>query len=82
VLFSHLYGGATAFTALKGIWKSRDGTDLLDEPVMIQSLVKRENAENEKKLEQLVAFAKRLCRETNQECVAVICNGVIRYIKA
>ena len=80
-LFSDLYGGATAFTALKGIWKCEDGTDLLDEPILIQSLAKREDAESEDKLEVLAAFAKRLCRETNQECVAVICNDTIHFIR-
>jgi len=79
-LFSRLYGGATAFTALRGIWRDVDGTDLLDEPVMIQSLVRREDAENEAKLTELAEFARRLCRETNQECVAVICNDTIHYI--
>src|SRR6266404_2930226 len=40
-----LYGGATAFRALRGIWRSGDGTDLFDEPIMIQSLARREAVE-------------------------------------
>jgi hypothetical protein len=79
-LFSRLYGGATSFTALRGIWRSDDGTDLLDEPILIQSLVRREDADNEEKLEELAVFARRLRRETNQKCVAVICNDTIHYI--
>ncbi len=49
---------------------------------MIQSLVRREDAENEDKLQELADFARRLCRETNQECVAVICNDTIHFIRA
>ena len=80
-LFSRLYGGATAFTALRGIWRTEDGIDLLDEPIMIQSLAKREDAESEAKLEELIGFAQRLCRETRQECVAVIGNNAIHYVR-
>jgi hypothetical protein len=80
-LFSTLYGGATAFEAWRGIWKDKDGTDLLDKPIIIESLVEREVAEDEDKLETLLEFAARLCRETNQVCVAVIFNDVIRFIK-
>jgi hypothetical protein len=79
-LFSKLYGGATAFMALRGVWKSPDGTDLFDEPIMIQSLANREDAENEAKLEELIEFARRMCRETRQECVAVMCNDTIHFI--
>jgi hypothetical protein len=80
-LFSALYGGATAFMALRGVWKHEDGTDLFDEPIIIQSLAKREDVESEEKLEMLVEFAKRLCKETNQECVAVICNDTIHFLR-
>ena len=75
-LFSHLYGGATAFTTLRGVWKDDDGTDLFDEPIMIQSLANREDAEDEAKLEELAEFSQRLCRETKQKCVAIMCNVV------
>ncbi len=81
-LFGLLYRGATAFTALKGIWREDDGNELFDEPILIQSLAKREDAENEEKLEMLAEFARRLCRETNQDCVAVICNDTIHFIRA
>ena len=33
------------------------------------------------KLLQLVEFARRLCKETNQVCVAVVFNDVIHFIK-
>ena len=55
-------------------------TDLLDEPIMIQSLTARENVENEEKLLEFVEFARRLCKEANQERVAVIFNDVIHFI--
>ena len=79
-LFSRLYGGATSFIALRGIWRDEDGTDLLDEPILIQSLAKREHAEDEVRLNELATFARRLRQATNQKCVAVICNDTIHYI--
>jgi hypothetical protein len=81
-LFSRLYGGATAFRALQGIWKDDDGTDLWDQPIMIQSLAKRELAESEANLEELADFARRLCRETRQKSVAVVCNSTIHFVRA
>jgi hypothetical protein len=79
-LFSRLYGGATAFTSLRGIWRTEDGTDLLDEPVLIQSLAKREDAEDEAKLGELASFLRRMRHDMNQKCVAVICNDTIHYV--
>ncbi len=81
-LFADLYRGATAFPNLKGIWRCDDGTDVLDEPILLQSLVRREDAVNEEKLELLADFARRLCRDTNQECVAVFCNDTMHYVYA
>lgn len=81
-LFSKLYGGATAFVALRGVWRDADGTDLFDEPIMIQSLARREDAESEEKLLQLVEFARRLCKATSQARVGIVFNDVIHYIKA
>ena len=66
--------------ALRGVWKHPDGTDLFEEPIIIQSLARREDVENEEKLGQLVEFAKRLCKDANQECVAIICNDTIHHI--
>ncbi len=80
-LFGDLYGGATAFTALRGVWRDADGTLLFDEPFLIQALARREDAESEEKLTRLVEFARRLCRDTNQACVAIVFNDVIHYVK-
>jgi len=79
-LFCDLYGGATAFKAFRGIWKSDDGTDLYDEPFMIQSLAKRENVVDEKGLEMLVGFCRQMGKEMNQESVGLIVNDVMHYI--
>ncbi len=79
-LFCDLYGGATSFRAFRGVWKSDDGTDLYDEPIMIQSLAKRENVVDEKRLELLVAFARDMGSQTNQESVGLIVNDVMHYI--
>jgi len=80
-LFGRLYRGATAFETFQGIWISDDGKELFDKPVFIESLVNREDAENVGKLEELVAFAQRMCRETKQECVAIICNDTIHFVR-
>lgn len=81
-LFGRLYRGATAFTALQGIWVDDDGNATVDNPILIQSLVKREHATDEKRLELLAEFAQRMCREMKQDCVAVICNDTIHYVKS
>lgn len=79
-LFGRLYRGATALEALRGVWVDDDGRELFDKPILIQSLAKREDAENEEKLDELATFARRLRQETNQKCVAIICNDTIHYI--
>jgi len=80
-LFGRLYGGATAFVAHQGIWLYDKRNELFDRPILIESLTKREYAEDESKLLELVEFAQRMCRETSQDCVAVICNDTIHFIK-
>ena len=50
-LMGTLYGGATAFRDLCGIWRDDDngGQLLTDNPIMIQSLAKREDVEDQMK---------------------------------
>lgn len=79
-LFCDLYRGATAIKAYRGVWKSDDGTDLYDEPIMIQSLAKRENVDDPERLEQLVGFAKDMGKQMNQECIGLTVNDVMFYI--
>lgn len=81
-LFGSLYGGATGFPSLVGIWRDDElGGELLeDQPIMIQSLAKRNDVEDEAKLVLLAKFCQRLGKETNQGAVAVVINDAIHYI--
>ena len=81
-LMGKLYGGATGFPNLRGIWRDdEDGGKLLDdEPVMIQSLAKRDDVENPIKLEELAQFLKLMGKKTRQGAIAVVFNDAIHYI--
>jgi hypothetical protein len=81
-LFGQLYGGATAFMALRGIWVDpRTGAEHFDEPILIQSLAKRADVMNEQNLMAVVEFARQMCDEARQMCVAVIFNDTMHYIE-
>jgi hypothetical protein len=77
-----LYGGATGFPNLRGIWRDDEGGGKLldDEPIMIQSLAKRADVENEEKLEELAQFLKLMGKKTKQGAVAVVFNNAIHFI--
>lgn len=81
-LMGKLYGGATGFPNLRGIWRDdEDGGKLLDdEPIMIQSLAKRADVEDEQKLEELARFLKLMGKKTKQGAIAVVINDAIHYI--
>src|SRR5262245_12514456 len=59
-LMGKLYGGATGFTGLSGIWRDdeNNGKLLEDKPIMIQSLAKREDVEDQDKISELATFLK------------------------
>ena len=82
-LMGKLYGGATGFPNLRGIWRDdEDGGKLLDdEPIMIQSLAKRADVENPEKLEELAQFLKLMGKKTKQAAIAVVFNDAIHFIK-
>lgn len=81
-LMGKLYGGATGFPELIGIWRDdEDGGKLLDDqPIMIQSLAKRADVEDETKLEQLAQFLKMMGKKTKQGAIAVVFNDAIHFI--
>ena len=79
-LFGKLYGGATGFPNLRGIWRDDDGELLDDEPIMIQSLAKRADVEDESKLKELALFLKRMGAKTQQGAVGVVFNNAIHFI--
>lgn len=74
-LFAELYTGATSFETFAGVFKDVDGTILYDKPIMIQAYVDREKLVDTAKMKELLAFAKRMGRETNQAAVALIVNN-------
>jgi hypothetical protein len=78
----NLYGGATGFPGLTGIWRDdENGGQLLDDkPIMIQSLAKREDVEDQAKIGELANFLKRMGKTTKQGAVAVVFNNAIHYI--
>lgn len=81
-LMGELYGGATGFRDLAGIWRDDDnGGELLDdEPIMIQSLAKRADVEKPENVERLAEFLNRMGKETKQGAVAVVFNDSIHFI--
>lgn len=81
-LMGKLYGGATGFTGLSGIWRDdENGGQLLDDkPIMIQSLARREDAEDQAKIGELASFLKRMGKATKQGAVAVVFNNAIHFI--
>jgi hypothetical protein len=83
-LMGKLYGGATGFTNLTGIWRDdeNDGQLLDDKPIMIQSLAKREDVEDQAKIGELATFLKRMGKTTKQGAVAVVFNNAIHFISS
>jgi len=79
-LFADLYGGATAFQTFQGIYKDTEGTVYRDKPILIESYVKRVKLVDEGILQELLAFARRMGRETRQKAVALIINDVFHEI--
>lgn len=79
-LFADLYRGATAFQTFQGIYKDTDGEVHRDKPILIESYAERSKLVDEATLQELVAFAKRMGRETRQKAVALIINDVFHEI--
>lgn len=79
-LFADLYRGATAFQTFQGIYKDDDGKVYHDKPILIESYVERLRLVDAVTLQQLLAFAKRMGRETRQKAVALIINDVFHEI--
>ncbi len=79
-LFADLYQGATAFQTFQGIYKDNEGKVYRDKPILIESYVQRERLVDEGTLHELLAFAKRMGRETRQKAVALIINDVFHEI--
>jgi hypothetical protein len=81
-LLGELYGGATGFPDLSGVWRDDDdGGKLLDDrPIMVQAIARRSDVENVDKLKKLGAFLRLLGKETKQGAVAVVLNDAIHFV--
>ena len=81
-LMGKLFGGATGFPHLRGIWRDdENGGELLDdEPIMIQSLAARQDVEDPTKIRELGDFLKLMGKTTKQGAVAVVFNNAIHFI--
>ncbi|MBI1915920.1 MAG: hypothetical protein HYS12_14470 [Planctomycetes bacterium] len=80
-LFGRLYGGATAFQALEGVFLDNDGTLLRDKPILIESYVERQDVEDSARLQQLLDFARRMGKATRQAAVAIVIADVLHIIR-
>lgn len=80
--FADLFGGATALRSYKGIYKSDTGKYLWDDTILIQAFTSTDNLQNEDTVKEVVAFARKMRKELNQEAVMVVFNNVMRFIKA
>lgn len=81
-LMGKLFGGATAFTNLRGIWRDdEDGGKLLDDaPIMVQSLAKRADVEDQEKLVEFAAFLRLMGKKLKQGAIGVVFNDAIHFI--
>lgn len=81
-LLGHVFGGATAFKALVGVYRSEvDGRLLHDNPILVESYVARQDLENGQKLTELREFAKRMGKGTRQEAVGLVINNCMHFIR-
>jgi hypothetical protein len=79
-LCADLFGGATAFEAFSGVYKTADGRVLHDKPILVESYVKRADLEDRAKLTELLRFLKRMGKETKQAVVGLVINSVFHEI--
>jgi hypothetical protein len=72
-----VFGGATSFPRARGVWRDdeRDGALVFDEPVMVWSLVAPESLNDEKTLDELQLFCRRMGRETNQGEIGLVVDN-------
>jgi len=80
-IMGEIFGGATSFRAIAGVFKSETGRLLHDCPIMIESYVKQDDLEDHERVKDLLRFCKRMGREMKQEAVALVVNNVFHLIR-
>lgn len=76
-----MFRGATAFQALKGIFKTDEGQYLEDDPVLIESYASEEAIMDANNLDSLVRFAKRMGKDLQQEAIMIVVGQVMFFIE-
>jgi hypothetical protein len=80
-LFADLFGGATALHSHKGIYKSLNSGDYLwDDTILIESFTPPNVLQDEQIVAEVVAFARNMRRDLDQEAVFVVFNNVVRFV--
>lgn len=80
-LVSDLYGGGTAFTTFRGVYRSQEtGEDLWDNPILIETFVERERMKDPTRLRTLADFLRRMKEDLRQEAVMVVVNDTRHFV--
>ena len=76
-MFGTLFGGATAYSKAKGVWRDdeRGGVLVFDEPVVVHCYVTASAINDELNISALGEFCRRMGRETNQGEIGLIIDG-------
>lgn len=81
-LFGDLYGGATAFKYLEGVFNPDDEKKLLfDQPIMVQTLTERDRLEDLSRWVRLSKFCQEMGETLNQHSIGLIVNDYFATIK-
>ena len=81
-LFGEMYGGATSFNNLSGIYQpEKHLKPLFDAPIMIQSLTQASRIMDEDNLFRLADFCQNMGNKTNQASIGVVLNNKFIDIK-
>ncbi len=75
--FGKLFGGATAFPKARGVWRddANAGRLIFDEPVVLHCYTSREQVEDNRKLDKLLGFCRRMGKATNQGEIGLVIDG-------
>jgi hypothetical protein len=80
-LFGELFGGATGFKFLEGIYQPEGVAPLYDQPIMIESLVARERLNDDARLMRLSEFCRDMGQKTEQLDVGLVVNNYFYAIR-
>ncbi len=80
-LFTEIFGGATVFRAVEGMFLvEAKNKKLRDRPLLVESYAAASRVENPERLNRLLEFVKRMGRATRQEAVALVVNDYMHLI--